>query len=169
MKEIEMAENAVGAMGPTDVRRRRIRELRQGQQGQSVIELALITPVFIVLLLGAVEFARVSCAWTKIASAARVGAQYGAQSHVTADDTAGMQREALSEAPNISGLTATASRFCACSSGGTSTCQSTDCTGSRVIEFVQVNTAATVDPLFYFNSTHITFNLTGKAVMRVQQ
>ena len=169
MKKVGVREYSVGCLWPANGLRNRTRQFRHGQQGQSLIELALVLPMFVLLLLGAVEFARVTYAWTQITNAARIGVQYGAQNHVTANDSAGMQREALAEAPHVSGLTATASHFCACSSGGTSTCQSTDCSGSRVIEYVQVNTAATVDPLIYFNGARSTFNLTGKAVMRVQQ
>lgn len=137
--------------------------------GQALVEVALTMPLFILLLIGAVEFGRVAYAAVEINNAARAGVQYGAQSHVTASDNAGMRQAAINDAPNVMGLTATPTHFCSCADGSASTCLATDCSGSRLIEHVQVNTSAVVDPLFHYPQLPPIFTLHGQAVMRVEQ
>ena len=50
------------------------------------MELALVVPVFIALLLGAAEFARLAYAGIEVSNAARAGVAYGSQSSTTAAD-----------------------------------------------------------------------------------
>jgi hypothetical protein len=93
---------------------------------QSAVELALSVPLLIVLPLAAVEFGRIFYTQISVTNAARAGVQYGAQNITTASDTNGTQQAALADAPNITGLTATASHFCQCANDGASTCLATD-------------------------------------------
>ena len=140
--------------------------------GQALVELALMFPIFLLLIVGAAEFGRLAYAAIEVANAARAGAAYGAQSHITASDTAGIQLAATQDAPNITGVTATSINSCACSSGGTITCSTalTACPSpARIIEYVSVNTTATVGPLFNYPGLPHTFTLTGQATMRVEQ
>jgi hypothetical protein len=137
--------------------------------GQALLELALTLPLLALLLLGAGEFGRLAYAAIETSNAARAGVQYGAQNHVTASDYAGMQLASLDDGPNVPGLAATATHFCSCADGAASTCSSGDCTGSRIIEYVQVNTTATVDPLIHVPGLPATYTLNGQAVMRVWQ
>jgi Flp pilus assembly protein TadG len=139
------------------------------ETGQSLAELALLLPIFLVLLLGAAEFGRLTYIGIEVSNAARAGVQYGAQSRATASDASGMQTAATNDGPDVSGLSATATHFCSCSNGTASTCAATDCSGSRIIEFVQVNTSAAVAPMFTYPGLPGTLTLTGKAVMRVAQ
>lgn len=137
--------------------------------GQALVELALMFPLFILMLVGAAEFGRLAFAGIEVSNAARAGVQYGAQSTVMASDNAGMQQAAVQDAANLAGLTATASHFCACSNGGGSTCEPTDCAGARIIEYVEVHTSATIDPLFYYPGLPKKFTLQGQATMRVAE
>lgn len=145
------------------------RRLIRGERGQALVELALIMPLLALLLLGAAEVGRLAYAAIEASNAARAGVQYGAQNHITASDFAGMQTAALNDAPNVTGLAANATNFCGCANGAASTCAPTDCAGSRIIEYVQVNTSATFDPLVYCPGLPKTFNLNGQAVMQVWQ
>jgi len=145
------------------------RPFLDGKTGQSLVEVAVSFPVLLMLLLGAVEFGRLSYAKIQVVNAAHAGVQYGAQNRVTAANALGMQQAALQDGANISGLSATATYFCSCANGNVSTCAATDCAGSRILEYVQVNTSATVNPLFYYRGSKRTFTLTGQAVMRVEQ
>ncbi|HEX6509261.1 MAG TPA: hypothetical protein VF221_16665, partial [Chloroflexota bacterium] len=95
--------------------------------------------------------------------------EYGSESHATAWDNANMQIAASSSAPDVSNLTTTASHFCKCADGTSSTCLTTDCSGSRIIEYVQVNTSASVNPLIYVPGLPKSYSISGKAVMRVVQ
>lgn len=72
------------------------------QSGQALVELALAAFfIFVPLLIGAAEFARVSYVAIEVASAAKAAAQYGAQNGTTAADTTGMKTAAINDAGNL--------------------------------------------------------------------
>jgi hypothetical protein len=136
------------------------------------VELALILPIFLLLLVGAAEFARLAYASIEVGNAARAGAAYAAQNHVSASDIAGIKLAATQDAPDVSGIAASPSTFCVCSTGASLTCSTAaiNCPSpARVIEYVQVNTIATVGPLFNYPGLAHTFTLHGQAIMRVEQ
>ncbi len=139
------------------------------ERGQAMVELALTMPLLMLLLLGAAEFARMAYSAIETSNAARAGVQYGAQNHITASDYSGMQTAALSDGPNVRGLTATATHFCGCANGAPSTCAAGDCAGSRMLEYVQVNTSATMAPMVYYPGFPRIFTLNGQAIMEVWQ
>jgi len=153
------------------VRRAAIRD----DSGQSLVELALIAPIFFLLLLGAAEFARLAYADIEVSNAARAGVAYGAQSATTASDVAGIVLAATDDGSDISGLSATTTHFCSCSNAASTqvacataptTCSAS---GARVLGYVQVNTTATVNSLVHYPGLPTTFTLNGQAIMRVEQ
>jgi Flp pilus assembly protein TadG len=133
------------------------------------VELALSLPLLTALLLIVVETGRICLVAVALASAARAGVQYGAQNLTTVSDTAGMQNAALADAPNLTGMTATASHSCHCSDGSASTCLSTDCAASHRLTYVKVNTSATYTPWFNWPGVPLTTALSSQAIMRVAQ
>ncbi|HEX3967202.1 MAG TPA: TadE/TadG family type IV pilus assembly protein [Edaphobacter sp.] len=153
------------------------------ERGQAFVELALVLPIFVVLLLGAAEVGRLAYAAIEVNNAARAGVAYAAQTHTTASDFlpgGGIVLAAETEAPDITTMTATAALSCACeSSAGVITanpsCSSTDtnltkcASPSRIVEFVQVNTSAPVNTLFHFPGIPNSVTFQGKATMRVVQ
>lgn len=165
---------------PRTCRSRLVRFLRGGakdEQAQSLIELAIAMSVFTVIMLGVVALGRIEYAAIEVANAARAGVAYGAQNTVTAANIAGMQTAALNDGADIAGwktvgLSATAKEACTCSNGTAITCANgaTLCVSpAHIAVAVQVNTTATVDPLFYVPGLPKTYVLTGSAVMGVQQ
>jgi Flp pilus assembly protein TadG len=114
-------------------------ERGRSARGQSVVELALATPVLVLLLLGAADFGRLFYVWIGVNSAAQAGAQYGSQNVITAANSAGMQLAATTDGANISGLTATASQ-CTCVSGTSVTV----CSGSAC--FISGNSKTGASP-----------------------
>jgi Flp pilus assembly protein TadG len=144
------------------------------QRGQSIVELALLAPVLMALLAGAIEIGRLAYVYMTLVSAARAGVQYGAQNSGTAIDIAGMRTAAVNDATNITGVTATPSYFCKCFDGTTytanSTCALSSCTGSSIlILYVQVVTAATFNTLTHYPVVPSSLSLSSTAVMRVEQ
>jgi Flp pilus assembly protein TadG len=141
------------------------------EHGSSLVELALVFPIFILLLAGAAEFGRLAYDAIEVSNAAYAGAIYGAQSHATAVDTTNIELAATNDAADVTGVSATAVTFCTCSSGTTITCSNTASCNSpdRVLEFVQVNTIATVNPLFHYPGIATTFTLHGQSILRVEQ
>jgi Flp pilus assembly protein TadG len=143
----------------------------QKDTGQALLELALVVPIFSLLLLGAVEYGRLAYAAIEVANAARAGAAYASQNHVTADasdptNLANIQAAATQDAPDVGSIVATASNTCSCSDGTSGvTCANagTTCISpGRILESVQVNTTATVN-------LGASFTLHGSANMRVIQ
>jgi Flp pilus assembly protein TadG len=133
---------------------------------QSLVELALVLPLFILLLLGSAEFARFAWAAVLTSDAARAGASFGAQNPAHAVNTAGIQSAAANDSVNLTGLTTTSTVSCVCSSGASITsCITTalnDCPAPATItDYVQVNTTSTVSVFGH------SFTATGQSTMVV--
>ena len=148
---------------------RALERLRSGDSGQALIEVAVSALLMVTLLAGTCEFGILEYDAIEVTNAALAGVQYGAQSRVTALDIAGMKLAALADGSNVSGLSATATHFCSCSDGSASTCLGGDCSTSRIVEYVQVNTTVTITPSFHVPTLPQSFNLSGVAVMNVGQ
>lgn len=153
----------------------------RGDIGQAFVELALVLPIFVLLLLGAAEVGRLAYAAIEVSNAARAGVAYAAQSHTTASDTSstgGIILAAQTEAPDITTLTATATLSCSCESSTGTMPAPGSCTGvtltscpgtSRIVEFVQVNTSAPVNTVFHVPGIPNSVTFKGQATMRVVQ
>jgi Flp pilus assembly protein TadG len=167
--------------------------LRRMSKGQSSAELALALPFLVLLLVIVADFARLFYASIAVASAARAGVQYGAQSYIKAVDFTGMRQAALNDGQNISafarpmesgapsgsGLTATASNFCKCVTSPSATsacscdntvvaCSSTVPTGCFLEAFVEVTTSATFPTIIAYPGVPDPIPLSSTAVMQVQ-
>jgi Flp pilus assembly protein TadG len=139
-------------------------------KGGAIVELALVTPIFALLLVGAAEFAGLAYSAIEVSNAARAGVAYGSQSSATASNIAGMQTAATNDGADVSGLAATAKQFWSCSNAPATqhTSPPTCTTGNHVLDYVEVNTTVTVSPLIHVQGLGTSFTLTGQAIMRVQ-
>jgi Flp pilus assembly protein TadG len=150
--------------------------------GQAFIELALVLPVFTLMLVGIVEFGRLGFASIEINNAARAGVAYAAQTNTTASDSTNITLAAKQDAADFvaSSLTVTPTYSCYCESSigtmsslascGSADANLTTCSSpSRIAVFVQVTTNSPVATLFHFPGVPGSFNLQGQATMRVQQ
>jgi Flp pilus assembly protein TadG len=142
---------------------------RDGEAGQSLVELALVMVFLVPMLIGAVEFGRLAYKAIEVSNAAKAAAQYGPQTHITAGDVAGMLAAAQNDAFNLTGLTLTATISCICSNGSASTCSSSDCSTSQIEPIITVNTQGTFDPLFYVPGLPKTYTIHGSAKQKVLQ
>jgi Flp pilus assembly protein TadG len=136
------------------------------EDAQSLVELALLMPLFVLLLLGSAEFARFGWAAVLTSNAARAGASFGAQNPANSVNTVGIQRAAGYDSVNLTGLTTTSSISCVCSTGASITsCTATaltDCPAPATItDYVQVNTTSTVTMFGH------SFTATGQSTMVV--
>ena len=88
------------------------------EDAQSLVELALVVPLFILLLVGSAELARVAWAAVLTSNAARAGAAWGAVNPANAGDaTGGIEAAAAADGVNLTSLTTTPGLTCVCSSG----------------------------------------------------
>ena len=152
--------------------RRSIWGVLQRSDGDGMIELALMMPMFTLILAGAADFARIAYASIEVSNAARAGIQYGMQNLNTMSDLTGMKNAATNDAVDVSAMTATASDYCVCTDGTTVTCANagTKCIApARILHYVQVNTTAKLNTLFNYPGLPTTLTLNGQATTRVLQ
>lgn len=136
--------------------------------GQSLTEVALITPILLLLALGTIEIGRFAYYSIEVSNAARAAVQYGAQSLTDSKDSHGLTLAARRDAPEISELNVTSRDSCACSETPEAhvACPAKNCVGHPVV-FLQVNTSASVSPLFRYPGLPARFVARGSAIMRV--
>ncbi|MGA8043325.1 MAG: TadE family protein [Terracidiphilus sp.] len=138
--------------------------LSGAESGQALTELGLVMPVLVLMLIGAVELARVAYVAIEVSNAAHAGAQYGAQSIFYATDTTGIQNAAANDAANITLASTTPTLTYTCSDGTTPsgsplTCASPNATVEGMLTVV---TTASFNPFFHVAGLGTTFTLTGR-------
>ena len=76
------------------------RGLLRSQSGQSLVEVALLTPILLAFLIGGIELGRYAYLSILVGNAARAGAAYGAQSLPQSVDTTDIQTAADNDFQN---------------------------------------------------------------------
>jgi Flp pilus assembly protein TadG len=164
----------------------------RNDKGSALVELALVTPVFVLLILGAGEFGHLAYAAIEATNAARAGVAYASQNHATASDVTGTTVAATSDGPNVATITVWAGPcICpsadatatvpACSGTGTFTHNTSTTTDpvsysftcpadiTSSTEFVQVNTVATVGTFLNYPGLPSSYTVNGSSTMVVEQ
>jgi Flp pilus assembly protein TadG len=139
---------------------------RWNDEGSGLAELALVLPVFLLMFAAAVDFGRAYCLAVDLSGAAEAGALYGVQNPT---DVAGMVTASQNDAPDLSGLSATASYGCECPDGSSAVASCSappTCTGSYV-NYVQVTTTAAYTPIITFTGMPAAGSFQSMARMRV--
>jgi Flp pilus assembly protein TadG len=138
------------------------------EEAQSLVELALVLPLFMLLLLGSAEFAQFAWASVLTSNAARAGASFGAHSPGNSVNTAGIQTAAAADSVNLTGLTTTTPPIsCVCSNGTAIPAgQCSDALSycgppATITDYVTVNTTSTVSVFGH------SFTATGQSIMVV--
>jgi hypothetical protein len=133
--------------------------------GSSVIELAVILPVLLLMLLGAVDMGRAYYAAIEVSSAAAAGALYGS---LKPADVVGMEGAALLDSGDLVGMTSVATWGCQCADGSSASvaCTSPPTCAVNSVQYVQVNTAFLYVPLFAYPGIPTSILLKGNARMR---
>ena len=148
--------------------------MNKNDEGQAVLELAIVMPLLVLLFLGAVEFGRLWYVDIEVTNAAQAGAAYGAQNHALASDVSGITRVAINDGGNLhtfdsnwttTGSDVTVQNLC----GNVYSDPPAPCTGGPQIEYVKVNTQVTMPSLFGFYWFASTYTLHGQAIMRVEE
>lgn len=143
------------------------RNLFRSEDGSATVELACILPVFLLLLIGVIDFALEIQASMRITEAAFAGAAYGTSTGKS-NDLAGMQGAAATAAAGVNGFSATAITYWSCTPGSGSVSSSTLCVGNRTpMQWVQVDTAATVPVLLALPGVPAGLALHATAIDRV--
>jgi Flp pilus assembly protein TadG len=111
---------------------------RARQKGNALIEFALYSFVLLLMACGTIDFARALTTANIAAAAAAAGTKYGALSPAHWSDAVGIQNAALADTGNMSGVTATATQFCACNVGGSAVSCPASCGSANPETYVQV-------------------------------
>jgi Flp pilus assembly protein TadG len=142
------------------------RRKAESAEGASLIELALVIPVFLMIFVGAVDLGRAFYVAIEVTAAAHAGALYGIENP---NDVSGMESAASAGAPSLSGLGTSASYGCECSDGTSSveSCTSApDCTYNYV-NYVDVVATARYVPSIEYPGIPSSITFTREARMRV--
>lgn len=141
--------------------------LAASEEGAALIEFACVLPVFVLLLAGVVDYSLLIKDRMHMTEAAAAGAAYGAVAG-NEQNTAGMRNAALSEISDMPNPTVAASAFWTCSVGSEHVGSSSTCPdGNLPMQWVQVETRATLSPLLAFPGLPTQQELQGLAVRRV--
>jgi Flp pilus assembly protein TadG len=147
--------------------------------GSALVETALTFPVFIAMLLGAVQLGQVAFASVEVTNAARAAAQYAAMNGGGFNDSAGVTVAAQKDVDNYllqpTTLSASASPSCVCSGGSACTDSSGiySCSSGKPVVTVTVTTSMTYNALIHLHTPGFsigpTYTLNGYAQQEVLQ
>lgn len=142
-------------------------ELLRSEGGASLVEMAILLPLFMLLMAVAVDLGRAYYLVLELQGAANAAAAYGVQNPT---DTAGMSTIAQDNAPNVPGLTVGTHTYgCECSDGTSysASCVSVPtCTGLTEVYRVNITVTATYKPLFPWPAIASTMSFSSSASMR---
>lgn len=162
----------------------------RSQSGQSLVEVALLTPLLLALLIGGIELGRFAYIAILVGNAARSGDAYGTQSLIQSVDTAGIQAAAVNDFQNngqdstnkkgqtVSNLTVTSVTSCGCDNDGTITsalCTTLanntagTCTSGHWVVMLSVTASGTYNSLFNFPGIPSSVSISRTSTMRVAQ
>lgn len=147
------------------------------ESGQALVEVAIVAPVFFLMLMGSAELARIAYMAIEVANAARAAAQYASQNAGTMSDNQnnnsssnGLLTAAQTDGYNVnlaSGLTATAAIGYTCSDGSSATTSSTalpSCaSGAVALPYVTVTSTAVFNPLIHIPGLPSSLTLSSQA------
>jgi len=149
------------------------------ESGQSVLELALLTPLLLALLIGLIELGRYAYISILVGNAARAGAAYGAQTLAQSADTTGIRRTADNDfqnnGQNVSSLAITSSVSCGCDNGGTIAAAACNgkgaglCGSGHWVVLLTVEAKGTFNSLFSFVPSLNSITVDRTCAMRVTQ
>jgi Flp pilus assembly protein TadG len=153
--------------------------LRLGSQsGQSLVELALLTPILLLLIIGIVEMGRYAYLSIVLGNAAESGALYGAQNLANSADTTGIKAAAqndYNDGQSLSGLKVDSTTTCGCDSSGTTATASCTaatagtCAAGHWVVMVQVTATGNFKSLFSYPGIPTPLTVVRTVTMRVKQ
>jgi Flp pilus assembly protein TadG len=133
--------------------------------GASFVELALVLPLFLMMLVPVVDLGRGFYAAIEVTSAAHAGAMYGVENP---SDTDGMIQAAKAGASNLSDVTATAAYGCECSDGtsAVASCASTPTCTYNYVTYVDVTVTSPYRTVFAYPGLPSSMNITREFRLR---
>jgi Flp pilus assembly protein TadG len=145
-----------------------LRALHRCERGSSMVELAILAPVMIFLALGMIDVGRYAYYSIVASSAARAGAQYGAQDLEHMESTAAIQAAASADGQAFSQWVTTAPAcMVAVNNGNLTACPTGSSMQPGSVYYVQVTTTGSFHTLFPYPGIQNPVSVTGSSTMRV--
>lgn len=154
----------------------------RGQSGQSLVEVALVTPLLLAMLFGAIEFGRFAYISILVENAARAGAAYGSIGVIQSTDTTGIEAAADNDfqgnGQSSSDLTVSSTATCGCDSDGAMTtagCTTENnptagsCTAGQWQVMISVTASGTFHSIFQYPWVPNSITLSRTVILRVNQ
>jgi Flp pilus assembly protein TadG len=138
------------------------------EEGSSLLELALLLPLFFLMMVGTADFGRAYYLSIEVSHAANAGAEYGSQNP---SDTSGMKAVAVADAADVPGFSTsnvTVTTGCECSDGtsASTNCTTTPSCSANAVTFVQVSTSFSYTSMLPYPGIPSPLTLQGFARMR---
>ncbi len=130
--------------------------------GSALVEFALVVPLFLLICLAGIDFARVFATAMAINGANRVGLQFAAQNPAT---TSGIPGVVAADAA-LTGLQVAALQYCACSAGGAQVACTSTCSGKMT--YTQVTSTLPFKTVAAWPGVPDSLTLSISGVIRVQ-
>ena len=154
----------------------------RSQSGQTLLEVALLTPLLLAMVLGVIDMGRYAYIAILVGNAARAGAAYGAQSLPQSVDITGIEAAADNDfqdnGENVSTLAVSSSTACGCDSGGTITAAACStatnlnagmCATGHWVVMVSVTASGTYSALFNWPGIPNSLAVSRTATLRVAE
>lgn len=138
------------------------------RSGNMLVEFALSSTVLFLVMFGVIDYSRMFSSACAVEGAARAGTQYGMLSPAHYNDFTGMQNAALANAGSPTGMTATASQFCACSIGGASVSCPATCSSGSPETYIQMIVSMAYSTLYSYPGVPSKTTLSATSIVRVQ-
>ncbi len=153
-------------VGSASLVARAIGRFRTSQSGAAAVELAVVSPLLLLLMIGVVDYGRAFYTSVTVANAARAGAEFGAHDPATTGDTVDMRKFAQSDAQEAGTITVSARRYCQCA-GVLQAC--TACaSGAAPDVFVEVTATKILSTLLPYPGLPRTLTISRTATFRSQ-
>lgn len=135
------------------------------EAGSGLVELALIMPLFLLVLVVLVDLGRAYYYAISISSAVHAAAVYGIQNPT---DTSGIQSAASSSASDIASLTTSSSYGCECHDGTSDVpeCSTAPSCSQNYVNYVSVTSTATFRPVLPYPGIPNSFTFSRTARLR---
>lgn len=146
---------------------------RRSRRGAVAVELALLTPIMALMLIGAIDYGNFIYQKMEVQNASRAGVQFAIQSSGNATDTTLIQAAVLAASDLPTSTTVTSVTFCGCADGGESDPDNSggcngDCTGGEFpLLSVRVTVSNIYTSLFDYPGIDDQLTITAVTVMQV--
>ncbi len=147
-------------------------EKRNRRRGTTTVELAVVTPLLLLMMVGAADFARIFYHSITLANASGTGAFYGSQGHIQSASFSDISAVSRDDARNLDNVSTEAELFCDCpdsTPGSSVDCTDGDCGAYGYPRAYSLSTVQqTFEPMIPWPGIPNSVVITQRTYMRVQ-